>query len=57
MKGGRGPTKLLHPLTWGAFDHASHAPQVRACNSGADLGSFMRRGAASEHVHELSPAH
>ena len=25
--------------------------------SGADLGSFMRRGAASEHVHEFSPAH
>ena len=25
--------KLLHALiTWGAFDYASHAPQVRACN-------------------------
>ena len=32
MKGGRGPTILLHALTWGAFDHASLAPQVRACN-------------------------
>ena len=32
MKGGHGPTKLLHALTWGAFNHASHAPQVRACN-------------------------
>ena len=25
MKGGHGPTKLLHAFTWGAFDHASHA--------------------------------
>ena len=32
IKGDHGPTKLLHALTWGAFDHASHAPQVRACN-------------------------
>ena len=32
MKEGHGPTKLLHALTWGAFDHASHASQVRACN-------------------------
>ena len=32
MKGDHGPTKLLHALTWGAFDHASHAPQVRACD-------------------------
>ena len=31
MKGDHGPTKLLHALTWGAFDNASHAPQVRAC--------------------------
>ena len=31
MKGDHGPTKLLHALTWGAFDHAFHAPQVRAC--------------------------
>ena len=30
MKGDHGPTKLLHALTWGAFDHASHAPQVKA---------------------------
>ena len=27
MKGVHGPTKLLHALTWGAFDHTSHAPQ------------------------------
>ena len=32
MKGDHGPTKLLHALTWGAFDNASYAPQVRACN-------------------------
>ena len=32
MKGDHGPTKLLHALTWGASNHASHAPQVRACN-------------------------
>ena len=32
MKGDHGPTKLLHALTWSAFNHASHAPQVRACN-------------------------
>ena len=32
MKGDYEPTKLLHALTWGTFDHASHAPQVRACN-------------------------
>ena len=32
MKGDHDPTKLLHALTWGAFDHASHAPHVRACN-------------------------
>ena len=32
MKGDHGPTKLLHALTWGAFDHKSHAFQVRACN-------------------------
>ena len=32
MKESHGPTKLLHALIWGAFDHASHAPQVRACN-------------------------
>ena len=31
-KGGHGPTKLLHALTKGAFEHASHAPQARACN-------------------------
>ena len=32
-KGDHGPTKLLHALTWGAFDCISHAPQVRACNT------------------------
>ena len=32
MKVAHGPTELLHALTWGAFDHTSHAPQVRACN-------------------------
>ena len=31
LKEDLGPTKLLHVLTWGAFDHASHAHQVRAC--------------------------
>ena len=29
MKGDHGPTK---DLNWGAFDHASHAPQLRSCN-------------------------
>ena len=32
MKEGHWPTKLLHALTWDAFDHASHAPQVKECN-------------------------
>ena len=27
MKGGHGPTK--YRLNWGAFDHASHVPQLR----------------------------
>ena len=27
-----GTTKLSHAFTWSAFDHASHALQVRACN-------------------------
>ena len=31
MKGDHRLVKLLHALTWGAFNHASHAPQVRAC--------------------------
>ena len=31
-KGGHGPTKSLHALTWGAFDHVSLAPQLRSCN-------------------------
>ena len=39
MKGDHGPTKLLHALTWGAFKHASHAPQVRACNYYQELMS------------------
>ena len=29
---GQGPTKLLHALNWGAFNHASHTPQIRAYN-------------------------
>ena len=32
MKDDQRPIKLLHALTWGTFDHASYAPQVRACN-------------------------
>ena len=32
MKGGHGPTKELQDLNWGAFDHASHAPQLRSCD-------------------------
>ena len=36
MKGNHGLTELLHAgaltCNWDAFDHASHAPQVRACN-------------------------
>ena len=28
MKGGHGPTKQLEDLKWGAFNHASHAPQL-----------------------------
>ena len=32
MKEGHGPTKELQDLNWGAFDHASHAPQLRSCN-------------------------
>ena len=31
MKEGHGPTKYLQDLNWGAFDHASHAPQLRSC--------------------------
>ena len=33
MKGDQGPTKLLHALTCGAFDHVFHVPQVRAGNN------------------------
>ena len=32
MKGGHGPTKWLQDLNWGAFDHTSHAHQLRSCN-------------------------
>ena len=32
MKGGHGPTKQLQNLNWDAFDHASHAPQLKSCN-------------------------
>ena len=32
MKGGHGQQKLVARLNWGAFDHASHAPQLRSCN-------------------------
>ena len=30
--GGHGPIRQLQDLNWGAFDHASHAPQLRSCN-------------------------
>ena len=32
MKEGHGPTKSLQYLNWGAFDYASHAPQLRSSN-------------------------
>ena len=32
MKGSHGPTNQLQDLNWGAFDHASHAPQLRSCD-------------------------
>ena len=32
MKWSRGPKKLLQDCNWGAFDHASHATQLRSCN-------------------------
>ena len=32
MKGDHVPSKLLHALTWGVFNHTFHASQVRACN-------------------------
>ena len=35
MKGNHGPTESLHAgaltCNWGAFDHVSHASQVRVC--------------------------
>ena len=45
MKGDHGPTKLLHALTLGAFDNASHAPQVRACTCNYYLHVYI------VHVH------
>ena len=41
MKGDHGPTKMLHALTWDAFDHASHAPQVRTCNYYVCVSIYM----------------
>ena len=32
MRVGHGPIRQLQDLNWGAFDHASHAPQLRSCN-------------------------
>ena len=32
MRGDHGPIRQLQDLNWGAFDHASHAPQLRSCN-------------------------
>ena len=32
MRGEQQLTSLLQPLNWGAFDHASHAPQLSGCN-------------------------
>ena len=34
---------IVARLNWGAFDHASHAPQLRSCNyylSDSDCGAF-----------------
>ena len=31
MRGDHGPVGQLQDLNWGAFDHASHAPQLRSC--------------------------
>ena len=31
MRGGYGPIRQLQDLIWGAFDHVSHAPQLRSC--------------------------
>ena len=28
MRGSHGPIRQLQDLNWGAFDHASHAPQL-----------------------------
>ena len=49
MKGDHGPPKLLHVLTWGAFDHASHAPQVRACKQSSALVSHLVTSGSSEY--------
>ena len=32
MRGGHGPIRQLQDLNWGAFDHASRAPQLRSYN-------------------------
>ena len=32
MRGGHEPIRQLQDLNWGAFNHASHAPQLRSCN-------------------------
>ena len=37
MRGGHGPIRQLQDLNWGAFDHASHAPQLRSCNYNVQL--------------------
>ena len=32
MRGGHGPTRQLQDLNWGAFNQASHAPQLGSCS-------------------------
>ena len=32
MNGGQLPTNQLHDISWGALDHASHAPQLMSYN-------------------------
>ena len=32
MKGVMGQQNSYMTINWGAFDHASHAPQLRSCN-------------------------
>ena len=38
-----GPIKQLHDINWGAFDHASHAPQLMSCNYYLSLLLLMTR--------------